>query len=126
LTLGDAAGFKGSIHGFRIGDTIILAGISPPDITATRFVGGVLTLTEAGTLAEGSESVTLKFAHASEDMFGFFADGDGTGITLASATPGDAWGASAASATIPASAGIISLYFPTTPTDKLPLITLAA
>jgi hypothetical protein len=80
LNLGDPAAFSGQLQSFASSDTIDLTGMSFASVTAITFAAGILTLTA------GSPSLTLTFANPSDFgtyQFALFADGTGTGITLA-------------------------------------------
>jgi len=83
LSLGNPTAFAATLDSFTTADTIDLTGITLANITATHFTGGVLTLSEsAGTL-------TFTFAtliNPTNETFSLFADGPGTGITLAPLT----------------------------------------
>jgi hypothetical protein len=107
------SGFAGTLENFAVGDTIDLTGISLSSITATHFAGGVLTLTE------NAGSLTLTFANPGSfgsDTFALFADGAGTGITLAPAVTLAARQA----------AGWIGNDFVQTPASAISLVTLQA
>jgi len=82
LALGDPKAFQGKIEKFKLDDTIDLTSIKLSAILGTSFAKGVLTLTEA------SGKLTFTFANPASfggDEFALFADGRGTGITLAPA-----------------------------------------
>jgi hypothetical protein len=107
------SGFAGTLENFAAGETIDLTGITLSSITATHFAGGVLTLTE------NSGSLTLTFANPGSfgsETFALFADGAGTGITLAPAVTLAAQKA----------AGWIGNDFVQTPASAISLVTLQA
>ena len=82
LDLGDPAKFGGQIENFKLHDTIDLTGVKLSAITATQFVGSVLTLDE------GSTKLLFTFANPGafgNDTFALTAAGHGTDMTLAAA-----------------------------------------
>ncbi len=82
LALGTPGSFAAAIEHFAAGDTIDLTGISLSAITATHFLAGILTLTEA------TAALYLTFSNPSAfgaDSLALTASGQGTAITL---TPG--------------------------------------
>jgi hypothetical protein len=81
LTVGDAAGFAGTIGDLKTGDIIDLISLPFSHIKSTHFANGILTLTEAGT------HIAMTFANPGSFSAGgltVFKDGAGTGIKLAS------------------------------------------
>jgi hypothetical protein len=80
LAIAAPAGFAASIDKFAAGDTINLTGVSLASIESLDFNAGSLTISAAGTYI-------FTFANPGgfkTETFAAFADGTGTGITLAS------------------------------------------
>jgi hypothetical protein len=83
LNLGAAKSFLGELESFAPGDTIDLTSLKFASITATHFARGVLTIS---TDARDGYSFTFASPRSfHNDTFSLFADGTGTGITLAPA-----------------------------------------
>jgi hypothetical protein len=80
LALGDPSHFKAAIQNFGLHETINLTGLALSNVQNLSFAGGVLTLTET------TGQLTFTFSnptHFAGETFSAFADGPGTGITLA-------------------------------------------
>jgi hypothetical protein len=113
MQLSDPGSFAGDVTKFGLQNTIDLTGISFSEVTGTNFANGVLTIDAAGN------SYTLTFSNPStfgKDHFALFADGAGTGITLA--TP-------AHTQAIPASPAVMAPGLVTDVTARSPWISLA-
>jgi len=83
LNLGAAKSFLGELESFAPGDTIDLTSLKFASITATHFSRGVLTIATDARHGYSFTFASPKSFH--NDTFSLFADGTGTGITLAPA-----------------------------------------
>jgi hypothetical protein len=83
LNLGAAKSFLGELESFAPGDTIDLTSLNFASITATHFARGVLTISTDARHGYSFTFASPKSFH--NDTFSVFADGTGTGITLAPA-----------------------------------------
>lgn len=81
LAIATAAGFAATVQNFAAGDTIDLTGVSLASIDSATFGTGVLIITAAGGTYDVTFASTASFKN---ETFATFAEGDGTGITLAS------------------------------------------
>jgi len=82
LALGAPAHFAATVQNFGLHETIDLTSLSLSDVKTLSFSAGILTLTEtAGTLTFTFSNPT----HFAGQTFAAFAEGLGTGITLAPA-----------------------------------------
>lgn len=82
LALTNAAAFKGKIEKFAAHDEIFLTNVSLSQITATHFIAGVLTLSEAATKLEFTFANPASFGN---ETFKVSAQGHGTAISLVNA-----------------------------------------
>ena len=108
LDLGDPIAFKGKIEKFKTSDTIDLTSVKLTDIVGTSFAKSVLTI------ITNTETLHLTFADPGvfgTDTFQLFADGTGTGITLAPPA---------------ALSGLLPHHLATSGTTLAPLVTFSA
>jgi hypothetical protein len=82
LALAGSVAFKGKIEKFAAHDEIFLTNVSLSQITATHFIAGVLTLSEAATKLEFTFANPASFGN---ETFKVSAQGHGTAISLVNA-----------------------------------------